>query len=385
MANPRVLYSIAARLGASGIGHIAHQAALGIYREGWLERLFVSSNAQSIIPGELIRQWGLPGRAARYLAAHDATGLLYYAEGILFDEWVAASMPPGDLFHGWNGSCLRSLHLARQRGMVAVVERASSHPTTQTRLLEEEYRRWNVPLTLPKWNLSRLMAEFAEADYITIPSDFVRDSMLTEGVPENKLIELPFGLDPARFAAAAQAPAADHPLRLIFAGQVSVRKGVPYLLDAWCALGWRDAELWLIGGVTSDMAAIRSRWSGLEGVSFLGHSTALGELMAQGDLFVFPSIEEGSALVTYEAMACGLPVVTTPNAGSVARDGAEGYIVPIRDVDALCDRLQHLRANPALRAEMAHSARLRAAEFTWDAYRRNLLAAYQRILGSKAA
>ena len=188
----------------------------------------------------------------------------------------------------------------------------------------------------------------------------------------------------AAAAAAAQAPAADHPLRLIFAGQVSVRKGVPYLLDAWCALGWRDAELWLIGGVTSDMAAIRSRWSGLEGVSFLGHSTALGELMAQGDLFVFPSIEEGSALVTYEAMACGLPVVTTPNAGSVARDGAEGYIVPIRDVDALCDRLQHLRANPALRAEMAHSARLRAAEFTWDVYRRKLLAAYKRILGGGA-
>lgn len=385
MANPRVLYSIAARLGASGIGHIAHQAALGIHRAEWLERLFVSSNAQSIIPGALIRQWGLLGRAVRYLAAHDATGLLYHAEGMLFDDWVAMGMPIGDLFHGWNGSCLRSLRLARRRGMVTVVERASSHPITQTRLLGEEYRRWGVPLALPKWNLSRLMAEFTEADYITIPSDFVRDSMIAEGVPENKLIELPFGLDPTRFASAAPAPATDHPLRLIFAGQVSVRKGVPYLLEAWRALGWRDAELWLIGGVTPDVATIRSRWPDLEGVRFLGHSTTLGELMAQCDLFVFPSIEEGSALVTYEAMACGLPVVTTPNAGSVARDGIEGYIIPIRDVDALCDRLQHLRANPAVRAEMARSARLRAAEFTWDAYRRKLLAAYERILGSKAA
>ena len=146
MANPRVLYSIAARLGASGIGHIAHQAALGIHRAEWLERLFVSSNAQSIIPGALIRQWGLLGRAVRYLAAHDATGLLYHAEGMLFDDWVAMGMPIGDLFHGWNGSCLRSLRLARRRSMVTVVERASSHPITQTRLLGEEYRRWGVPL-----------------------------------------------------------------------------------------------------------------------------------------------------------------------------------------------------------------------------------------------
>lgn len=385
MTSPRVIYSIAARLGASGIGYIAQQAAVGIYRAERLGRLYISCNAQDVIPSALIRQWGAPGRAMRYLAAHDATGWLYHAEGILFDAWVAASLPSGDLFHGWNGSCLRSLRAARQRGMVTVVERASSHPLTQTRLLEEEYSRWGVPLALPKWNLSRLIAEFAEADYIAIPSGFVRDSMIAEGAPESKLIEIPFGLDPARFATGVSAPAEPHPLRLLFVGQVSVRKGVPYLLDAWRALGWRDAELWLIGGVTPDFAAIRERWSDLRGVRFWGHSSALGELLAQGDLFVFPSIEEGSALVTYEALACGLPVITTPNAGSVARDGVEGYVVPIRDVGALCERLERLRANPILRAEMARAARLRAAEFTWDAYRQKLLAAYQRILGERTA
>ncbi|MDQ7028789.1 MAG: glycosyltransferase family 4 protein, partial [Ardenticatenia bacterium] len=88
----------------------------------------------------------------------------------------------------------------------------------------------------------------------------------------------------------------------------------------------------------------------------------------QADVFVFPSLQEGSALVTYEALACGLPVVTTPNAGSVVRDGIEGFLVPIRDVEALAARLEHLRADEGLHLEMGQAARRRAKAFTWEHY-----------------
>jgi len=99
----------------------------------------------------------------------------------------------------------------------------------------------------------------------------------------------------------------------------------------------------------------------------------------QCDVFVFPSIKEGSALVTCEAMAAGLPVIATPNAGSVARDGEDGFLVPIRDMDTLCKRLEQLRRDQALRIRMSQSARRCAEQFTWRAYSDRLLDAYARI------
>jgi glycosyltransferase involved in cell wall biosynthesis len=374
----RVIYSIDARLGATGIGYTAFNAVQGIYAAGALARLYVSANAQSIIPTALIRQWGTAGRVLKYLAAHDSTGILYHLENILFDTWVAVQLPMGDLLHTWNGHALQSLRRAKQRGMITVIERASSHPATMVELLREEHRRWQVLFHLPMWNYTRLLREIAEADYITTPSAFARDSMMAHGVSENKLIRIPFGVDSQYFTPARTQTA--HPFRALFAGQVSIRKGIPYLLEAWQRLGWLDAELWIAGNVTRDFAAIRERWRDLPGITFLGHARDVLSLYQQSDVFVFPSIEEGSALVTYEAMACGLPIITTPNAGSVARDSEEGYIVPIRNVEALCAALERLRADAPLRERMARAARARAEEFPWARYCDALLASYRKML-----
>ena len=97
--------------------------------------------------------------------------------------------------------------------------------------------------------------------------------------------------------------------------------------------------------------------------------------MAAADVFVFPSLFEGSAVVTYEALACGLPCVVTPNAGSVVRDGVEGFIVPPRNVAALAERMERLGSDPQLRAEYAAAARVRALEFDWQRYHAALITA----------
>jgi len=372
-----IVYSIAARFGGSGIGYTAAQAVTGIHRAGLLRRLFASSTATAAVPGRLMRHWGIIGRGFKYLGAKDPTALLYYLESRLFDAWVAAQMPSADVFHGWSSMCLLSLRAARRSGMLTIVERPSSHTLTQNRLLREEYRRWGVPVRVPTWSEALSIREMQEADYITIASPFVRQSMLEAGLPVEKLIEIPYGVDLSRFQPPT-APAS-HPFRAIFAGQISLRKGVPYLLDAWQRLGWTDAELWLVGAPTPDFAAIRRRWPALAGVRFIPHTPDLPALFAQSDLFVLPTIEEGSALVTYEALAAGLPVLTTPHAGSIVRDGIEGFLVPIRDVEALCQRLEQLRADFGLRRQMAVAARQRVAGFTWDHYRERLLAAYRRI------
>lgn len=246
----RIIYSIDAKFGGSGIGWIAYNAVAGIYRAGHLARLFVNSNAQTTIPRALIRQWGILGRGIKYLAAKDSTALLDYLENTLFDFWVAAQLPTAHIFHGWNAMCLHSLQRARARGMITVIERASTHPATQTRLMHEEYARWNVPLQFPTWNYARMLQEFAQADYITVPSPFARETMLAAGVPAHKLIEIPFGVDLTRFMPADSTRA--RPFRALFAGTVTLRKGVPYLLDAWRQLQWRDAELWIVGAIAPD-------------------------------------------------------------------------------------------------------------------------------------
>lgn len=95
--------------------------------------------------------------------------------------------------------------------------------------------------------------------------------------------------------------------------------------------------------------------------------------MAEADVFVFPSLFEGSAVVTYEALACGLPSIVTPDAGSVVRDGVEGFLVGPRDVECLAARMEQLGGDPALRERMSGAARARALEYDWPRYHRSLV------------
>ena len=95
--------------------------------------------------------------------------------------------------------------------------------------------------------------------------------------------------------------------------------------------------------------------------------------------FVYPSLHEGSALAIYEALASGLPVVTTFNSGSVVRDGIEGYVVPVQDPDAIKEKIESLYHNIPLRKRMGAAARLRAETFSWEAYRERVAGIYKDI------
>jgi len=131
--------------------------------------------------------------------------------------------------------------------------------------------------------------------------------------------------------------------------------------------------------VLPEIKEVLKGYADLPGVRMVGFLGTPAAAYQQADIFVFPSLEEGSALVTYEAMACGLPVVTTPNAGSLVRDGVEGFIVPIRDPDALAERMERLRANARLRQALGRAARMRVEEFTWEQHGQALIQHYKSI------
>jgi glycosyltransferase involved in cell wall biosynthesis len=160
---------------------------------------------------------------------------------------------------------------------------------------------------------------------------------------------------------------------------VSLLKGVPYLYQAIESLGTTQVTLRLVGAMALQepyrtLVARRGEVTGLV------PRTEIRRHYAWADVFIFPSLCEGSAIVTYEALAAGLPVITTSHAGSVVRDGREGFVVPIRDPEGLAAKIDLLAANPELLAQMSRNAKKRAQEFSWERYGVRLVETLKTIL-----
>jgi glycosyltransferase involved in cell wall biosynthesis len=155
---------------------------------------------------------------------------------------------------------------------------------------------------------------------------------------------------------------------MLFVGSLSQRKGIKYLLEAVRRLNLPNSELLLVGKMVANPDALKPYAGLFRHVPHVPYHE-VHTLYQDADIFVYPSLHEGSAFATYEALASGLPVVATAETGSVVRDGEEGFIVQMRDVEGLMARIEQLYRNPALRAEMALKARACAEEFTWAHYR----------------
>jgi glycosyltransferase involved in cell wall biosynthesis len=178
------------------------------------------------------------------------------------------------------------------------------------------------------------------------------------------------------------APPHDSVFRIIYAGGLSLQKGVAYLLEAFTKLRLPNSELLLVGNEYPEARAFLVPYAGAyRHVRFVRQSE-LPALYQQGSVFVLPSLQDGFGMVVYEAAACGLPVITTDHVGASLRDGIDGFVVPIRNADVLAERILHLYSQPAERAAMAASAQQYVQQFTWAQYHRELCGLYARLTGS---
>ncbi|MEX2454896.1 MAG: glycosyltransferase family 4 protein [Rhodospirillaceae bacterium] len=266
-------------------------------------------------------------------------------------------------------TALYTLRAAKRIGAVAVLDQVIGHLAAGNRVLEEE-RRLHPEIAgsyrpAPARQVRRCIAEAREADRILAPSPYVRDSLIEIGADPARISLLPYGADLSKFGRQAAPPTP--PFRILFAGQIGLRKGVLYLLEAVRRAGFSDAEVILLGNIDGDGAWLAPYRGLFRHIAHLPHGE-IPPVFASAHVYVFPSLHEGSTVSIYEAMATGLPVVATPNSGSFVSDGADGYIVPLRDVEALCDRMTRLHDDPDLRERMGAAARRHAAEFSWDAY-----------------
>lgn len=230
----------------------------------------------------------------------------------------------------------------------------------------------------PDWLVDECIEEARQADLILAGSEFVLRSLECAGVEGGKVAVLPYGANIALFE-----PSRDKrsgPLTVVYAGQIRAMKGIGYLLEAFRGLQHLGCRLLLIGQVQGDGRWLEKYDGSFEHVPFVPR-TELAGLLKKTDIFVYPSLLEGSALAIYEALASGLPVVTTPNSGSIVRDGIEGFVVPPRDVDALRERIKRLAVDEDLRDAMGLAARRRAEEYSWSNYHKRLAALVRENLG----
>lgn len=333
----------------------------------WLQTPYMAVRRRDLLGHRVVRAWEYAAR--RTLDAH-----------------VARHLPPCDVFVGLSGSALRSGRLARRRGARYVCDRGSAHIRVQDALLREEHARWGQPYAgIDPRIIALEEAEYAEADRITVPSSFALRSFLSQGVDPAKLRRLPYGVDLGRFEPAASPP--KDRFDVLFVGGMSLRKGVPYLLQAYRQLAHRNKSLTFAGAPDPSLIALlRRRGLWPEEARVLGHvpQPELKTLISRSHAMVLPSIEEGLALVQAQAMACGCVVVGTPNTGAedLLTDGKDGYVVPIRDADALAECLQRLADDPQHRAAVGARALKRVQRSGgWKDYGAQAVAIYREALG----
>lgn len=381
----KVVYAVSSRLAGGGYGSTAYHGVMGPQRKGVLDKVIslkVKKRRVKGIPDEKILNVWYPSRVRLpYLDAKS----WYYLRKLYFDRHVAKCLSKDiDIFHGWNSECLQSLRRARELGIKTVVDRASSHMLTQMKLVKEEYELHGIELT-PELDkiIERSVKEYDAADFITVPSQFVYDSFIENGISKEKLFLNPFGVNLDKFSSLERED--DGVFRILFVGQIRARKGIFYLLKAWQILkkSLKGAELVLVGGVHDDAWKIVSECMKKTEFKLPGKSKEPWKFFNTSSVFVFPSIEEGSALVTYEAMASGLPSVVTYNSGSIVRDQEDGFVVPIRDVDSLVEKITYLYENRDEAKRMGENAKGRVCDYSWESYGDRVVEMYENILDGK--
>ena len=286
-----------------------------------------------------------------------------------FDEIAAHMIGDSDVVNCWCSTALRTIRAAHARGIPAVLEVASAHVATQSRLLREEGRRWGTDVDragLESGVIDRTVAEYDEADRIIVPSSFVRRTFVEQGVPGSKIAVLPYGIDATPTAMRREH---DGPPRILFVGGATLRKGIPYLIEAFRLLQF-DAALRIVGARNE---ALFQRLGGLPKGAVATGPKAGADLAleyASADIFVLPSIEDGYGLVAAEAMSAGVPVIVSDRAGAseLVQDGVNGFVVPAGDSGALAALINDLLADPDRRRRMGANARATARSRTWDAY-----------------
>jgi glycosyltransferase involved in cell wall biosynthesis len=384
----RLLYSFPHALGRPGIGTTAYHQAAGAIRQG-LDVTVVCTSLARELPGalrvvETLRVGGrrVPHRALgvrRAYSWHDRR-----CAGLLDD--LAGEI---DLVHCWPAGCLATLRRAGELGIPTAREVPNTHTRYAFQAVARESESTGVAQarghshTFSAEVLAAEEAEYDAADLLLVPSEFSLATFLANDVPPGKLALHRYGADPgAFFPAEDRAP--ESGLTAVFVGGCEPRKGLHHALRAWIHSGAAETGRFVIAGefvpgYAESLGPLLEHPS----VDVRGFASDPAAVMRAADVLVLPSVEEGSALVTYEAQLCGCVPVVSDASGARCVHGRTGLVHPAGDVELLTDHLRLLHQNPELLACLRRAVLAERERLTWDAAAAELAEVYAALVSSR--
>jgi glycosyltransferase involved in cell wall biosynthesis len=378
--------------------HIFDQAAQ-LERKGVLNRLITG------YPKKITRQWNIPDakvtslilngigdRILNKFSSQFSNNLrikLYEALHNCFSKKLARHVPlDSDIFIGLSSYCLEALQKAKEKNIIAIVDHGSLHQRVERDLMIEESRQFSLTPEenlAADWIIEKEDKEFKTADHVMVLSQAAKNSLIKENIPAEKIFVNNCGVDLSSFS--PKPLKKDDVFRIVFCGALTPRKGIYYLMQAFTELNLKNAELFVVGGAYDFKFKTMLEKFLRPNTRFISPvpQNQLSDIYNQSSIFVLPSIADGFGMVVPQAMACGLPVIVTDHVGAadVVTDKSDGFVIPIRDVDVLKEKIRELYEQPELIRAMSRAALAKSASLSWDAYGDRLVKFLTHVVNKK--
>lgn len=381
-AKIRVLYSFPHKIGAARICTTAWHQVDGVAAAGAAVTVYAGSICRAF-PAEVTVRTTL-GRGHFRIPYR----LLGTRRACVLHDWLVARKLDAlksqiDVIHVWPLGALRTLKVAKRLRIPTVLERPNAHTRYAYQIVQQECRKLGI--SMPSGHehdynpaiLAREEEEYARADYLLCPSDFVVRTFLDRGFPAGKLLRHQYGFNEKLFYPPTEPRKSNKGLTVLFAGGCAPRKGLHYALDAWLqSAASKEGTFLIAGGFIPSYAERLSTKLAHPSIKVLGHRTDIPELMRQSDILVLPSIEEGSALVTSEARGCGCVLLVSDAAGAICRGNENALIHTVGDVNTLRQHFDSLNKDPVLLMRLRDSSLSDVRCINWSAAGARLLSAY---------
>jgi glycosyltransferase involved in cell wall biosynthesis len=384
---PRVLYSFPYRIGAGRICLTAWQQVDGAAPQaemtvlcGFVDRPLPSAVkvVKTLGMGKLRLPMRLVGRN-RMLALHDW----------MTARWLEANAGGIDLVHCWPGAALRTIRTARRFGIPTLLERPNAHTAYAFEAEAEESRRCGIQLkkghdhSFNQRTLDHETQEYEESDFLLCPSDFVARSFLDRGFAARKLLPHQYGFDEGRFTPGPAERPQREGLEVVYAGVCEPRKGLHYALEAWQASeAGRAGSFRICGNFVPGYRQSLSPLLENPRVHLMGQRDDLPKILSEADVLVLSSVEEGSALVCYEAIGAGCVLLVSDASGAKCRHGTDSLVHRMRAVDELAEHFSQLHLDRALLATLRRGALASRDGLTWKRAGQRLSSIYQQVLAA---
>jgi glycosyltransferase involved in cell wall biosynthesis len=386
----RVLYSFPHKLGAERICYTAWQQVNGLAAAGAEVLVFPGAIHRAVPPNVKVRPtlaWGKVRIPYRLLGTRRACALHDYIVSKRIEK-LAGQI---DIIHAWPLGALRTLKTGARLGIPTVLERPNAHTRFAYEVVRKECQRLGVampPGHEHAYNpavLEREEREYDLADYLLCPSDFVARTFKDQGFPASKLARHHYGFDEKLYYPDSQKAAPNGGLTFLFAGGCAPRKGLHFALDAWLQSSAHEHGTFLIAGsFIPGYAEKLSTQLAHPSVKVLGYRNDLPDLMRRSDVFVLPSIEEGSALVSSEARGCGCVLAVSDTAGAVCNHNENALVHCAGDTLKLAQHMNLLHEDRALLKQLREASLSTVSGITWNAAGVKLLEVYQQILDARS-